>query len=117
MFSKAESSQPELSNNPSQSTTPSPRHRKRLYAFGGIIAILVIASALFVTQVFGSSIELGLNYTVGEKMVYTTTNTVTNQMSNTSINMQTNPTSASYNSTSSIEILSFNDKHKQDRVL
>ena len=40
-------------------------------------------------------------------MVYTTTNTVTNQMSNTSINMETNPISETYNSTGSYEILSF----------
>ena len=103
MFSKADSSQPELSN-----TAPTPsKSRKKLYAFGGIIAIRVIASALFVPQALGSSIELGLNYTVGEKMTYLTTNTVTNQMSNTTINMETTPLSQTYNSTGVYEILGF----------
>ena len=103
MFSKADSSQPEFSN-----TAPTPRKsRKSLYAFGGIIAIVVVASALFIPQALGSSIDLGLNYTVGEKMTYLSTNTVTNQMSNTSINMETNPLTQTYNSTGIYEILGF----------
>ena len=103
MFSKADSSQPELSN-----TAPTPsKSRKKLYAFGGIIAIIVIASALFVPQALGASLELGLNYTVGEKMTYLSTNTVTNQMSNTSINVETNPLTQTYNSTGVYEILGF----------
>ncbi|MBE3116547.1 hypothetical protein IMZ68_05015 [Candidatus Bathyarchaeota archaeon] len=100
MFSKADNSQPELS-------IPSPRHRKRLYAFGGIVAVIVIASALFAPQAIGVSLELGLNYTVGEKMTYLSTNTVTNQMSNTSINVETNPLTQTYNSTGVYEILGF----------
>ena len=81
---------------------------KRLYILiGVIVALLTITVAFLVPQAFGTAIALSLNYTVGEKMVYTTTNTVTNQMSNTSINMETNPISDSYNSTSSYEILSF----------
>ena len=108
MFSKADNSQPDFSNNPRQPTLSIPsKSRKRFCAFGGIIAIIVIASALFVPQALGSSIELSLNYTVGEKMTYLSTNTVTNQMSNTSINMETNPLSQTYNSTGSYEILKF----------
>jgi hypothetical protein len=108
MFSKVDTSQPELSNTQSQSTLSVPRHRRRLYAFAAIIAIIVIAVALFVPPAFSAAIELSLNYTVGEKMTYTTTNTVTNQRSNTSTNIKTNSTSETYNSTGSYEILSFN---------
>jgi len=112
MFSKADNSQPENSNYPSQPTFTIPnKNRKRLYAFGGIIAIIVIASALFVPQALGSFIELSLNYTVGEKMTYQSTNTVTNQMSNTSINVETNPLSQTYNSTGTYEILGFDGEN------
>jgi hypothetical protein len=108
MFSKVDTSQPEPSNTQNQPTSSAPRHRRRLYAFAGIIAIIVIAMAIFVPPAFSASIELSLNYTVGEKMTYTTTNTVTNQNSNTSINIKSNSTSETINSTSSYEILSFN---------
>lgn len=111
MFSKADSSQTNLSDTPNEPALLVPRHRRRLYALAGIIIIAVIASALYVPQAFGTSIGLSLNYTVGEKMVYTTTNTVTNQMRNTSINMETNPLSETYNSTASYEILSFNGEN------
>lgn len=107
MFSKADNSQPNLFETPNQSALPPSKHRKRLYAFGGVIAVIVIASALFVPQALGSSIELGLNYTVGEKMTYLTTNMITNQMSNTTIDMETNPISQIYNSTGTYEILDF----------
>jgi hypothetical protein len=107
MFSKAATPQSELSN-----STPIPsKSRKRRYALGGIIAIVVIASALLVPQAMGSSIELGLNYTVGEKLTYLSTNTVTNQMSNTSINMETNPLTQTYNSTGSYEIIGFDGEN------
>ncbi|MCW4002855.1 MAG: hypothetical protein NWE95_02955 [Candidatus Bathyarchaeota archaeon] len=110
MFSKADSSQP--SNTSTTSALPIPnKGRKRLYTFCGVIAAIVIASALFVPQALGSTIELGLNYSVGEKMLYTTTNTVTNQMSNTTIDVQTNPISETYNSTGSYEILGFDGEN------
>jgi hypothetical protein len=102
MFSKADTSQPELSNTQSQPASSALRHRRRLYAFAAIIAIIVIVMAIFVPPAFSATIELSLNYTVGEKMTYTTTNTVTNQQSNIS-----NPTTATYNSTGTYEILSF----------
>ncbi len=111
MFSTANNPQPEPFDKPSQSTLSIPgKSRRRLYALGGIIAVIIVASALFVPQALGSSIELGLNYTVGEKMTYATTNTVTNQMSNTSINVETTPLTQTYNSTGVHEILSFNDE-------
>ncbi len=105
MFSKADSPQ----TGPSNTTSTPSKKRQRFYAFGGVIVIIVIASALFVPHTLGSSISLGLNYTVGEKMTYLTTNTVTNKMSNTSINAETNPLTQTYNSTGTYEILSFND--------
>jgi len=40
-------------------------------------------------------------------MVYKTTNTITNQMNNASINSAMNPTSANYNSTSAYEVVGF----------
>ena len=60
--------------------------RKKYYAFvTGIIMILVIVTTLFVPQGSGSPMELNLNYSVGEHMVYHTTNTVTNRIVNTSL--------------------------------
>lgn len=103
MFSKTDSAQPEFSN-----TAPIlSKSRKKLYAFSGAIAIIAIVSALFVPQAVGTSLELGLNYTVGEKMTYLSTNTVTNQMTNTSINVETNTLSQTYNSTGAYAILDF----------
>jgi hypothetical protein len=108
MLSKADSAQ--LAVPPATASIPAlsnKRPKKRLYALAaGIIAIAVIAALLFVPQSLGTSIKLGLNYSVGEKMVYDTTNIVTNQMYNTSINMATSPMTESYNSTSSYEVLS-----------
>ena len=75
MFSKADASQPEFSNAQNQSTSSAPRNKRKLYAFAVIIAIIIIIAALFVPPAFSASIELNLNYTVGEKMTYTTTNT------------------------------------------
>lgn len=86
--------------------SPSKNHKK-LYAFSGFMIVIVVASAFFVPQTFGSTIELGLNYKAGEKMMYQTTSTVTNQMTNTSINVQTNPQTQTYNSTVTHEILGF----------
>ena len=111
MFSKADNSQPNLSHSPNQSALSPSKHRKRLYALGGVIAIIVIASAIFVPQALGASLELGLNYSVGEKMTYLSTNTVTNKMSNTSINVETNPLTQTYNSTGTYEILSFDGEN------
>lgn len=111
MFSRADSPPPEFTDKPNQPPLSIPsKSRKRLYALGGIIAIIVIASVLFIPQILGSPIDLGLNYTVGEKMTYLTTNMVTNQMSNTSINAETNPLSQTYNSTGTYEILSFDSE-------
>lgn len=104
MFSKASNSQPEFSP-----TLIRGKSRKRLYAICGAIAIIAIVSALLVPQALGSAIALSLNYTVGEKMTYLTTNVATNQMSNTSINVQTSPQSQTYNSTSTYEVLSSDD--------
>jgi hypothetical protein len=101
MLSKAGNSQTGLSN-------PTPiksKSRKILYALCGTIAIIAIVSTLLVPQVLGSAIALGLNYTVGEKMTYLTTNVVTNQMSNMSINVETSPQSQTYNSTGTYEVL------------
>ncbi len=68
MFSRATSPPPEFTDKPNQPPLSIPsKSRKRLYALGGIIAIIVIASALFIPQILGSPIDLGLNYTVGEK--------------------------------------------------
>ncbi len=106
MFSKADNAKPV----PILAPIPN-KSRKKLYALCGAIAIIIITSALLVPQALGSSIELSLNYTVGEKMTYLTTNTVTNQMSNTSINIATNPTSQSTNSTQTYEVLAFDGEN------
>jgi hypothetical protein len=98
MFSKSGFAQPEGTTTSNQHTLPASGNKKptkKLYALvAGIITIAIIAVALFIPQGVGNSIQLSLNYTIGEKMVYNTTNTITNQMNSTSIDMATNPTSA-----------------------
>ena len=103
MFSNANKSQPELPSSPNDSTLQIPRKsRKRLYALGVIVAVIV-ASALFIPQVqlalpkverdlSGSDtiMQLSLNYQVGEHLIYKTANIITNNLVNGSLPISTN---------------------------
>ena len=60
------------------------RFGKKLYAVVAIVLVAVIAVALLVPQ-GAATIPLGVEYTVGEKMVYNTTETVTTQTANSSL--------------------------------
>jgi hypothetical protein len=98
----------ETSSRPNLQDTAGTKHHKKLYALlAGIILIAVLAAALLIAQGSGSSIQLSLNYTVGEHMVYDTTSTVTGQQSDLSIVSS----STSYNSTEAIDVLSFDGEN------
>jgi len=60
------------------------RFGKKLYALAAIIVVAVIAVALLVPQ-GAATIPLSVEYTVGEKMIYNTTETVTFQPDNTAM--------------------------------
>ena len=72
-----------------------------------VVSIIAILALAVVPQNGDGALQLRLNYVVGEKMTYTTTHTVTNEMMNQSIDIATNPTSANYNSTSTYEVVDF----------
>ncbi|MDI9578932.1 MAG: hypothetical protein QM398_12465 [Thermoproteota archaeon] len=94
---------------PSESKQPAngKKHRRSLYAVLAGLAIVIIAgAALLIPQISASSIELSLNYQVGEHMVYDTTNIITNQMVNTTLAIGAVTNSQSYNSTVIIDIIS-----------
>ena len=88
---------PDAPNQPNNPVSGGKKSRKKLYAMlAGAITIAIIAGALFIAQGSASQIQLSLNYTVGERMVYYTTNVITNQQFNTSINVGGTPSSESY---------------------
>jgi hypothetical protein len=95
---------------PSQTNQRPKKHltHKKFYALlAASIALVAVFAVLIVTQGPASSIQLGLNYTMGEHMVYTTTNIVTNQIYNASIDTGGVTNSNSFNSTSSLDVLNF----------
>lgn len=59
------------------------RFGKRLYALFGVIAVAVIAVALLIPQ-GAATLPLNVEYAVGEKLIYETVETITNELSNTS---------------------------------
>ena len=105
MFKKLISSlpeQPTLSNQ-SELLSTSPKSRKRLYAVLTLVAVVVIAVAFFIPK-SAAAIPLSLNYQVGEKLVYTTTETVTTPVGNIT-------KTGSINSTSSLEVVDFDGEY------
>ncbi len=108
----------EVSNNPSDPTLQIPRKkRKKLFVLGAIVAAILIVLALLVSQgqlalpiaerdLTGSetTMQLSLNYQVGEQMVYKTTNVVTNKLVNGSFPDSIN--NQSYNSTTTLDVIS-----------
>ena len=75
----------------SQEDNTKSTHKKSYALLAGLAIIVIIVAVLLVPQSSAppsssstSSIQLSLNYAVGQHMVYTTTtNVVTNQMGNT----------------------------------
>jgi hypothetical protein len=85
------------------------KHDRKLYAsIVGLAAVLIILAALFIPQSAGSPLELSLNYKVGEHMVYDTTNTVTNQVVNTSLSLPGITNNQSFNSTLTLDVIGSN---------
>ena len=113
-----------IAQNPDALSKPV-KSNKKLFTVLGIIAILVIVACFILIQQnqnnpiipkvtptptpFTGSIPLGLNYAIGEEMVYETKTSV-DQAYNTSINVETSPITQLYNSTLTMRILAFNDQ-------
>jgi hypothetical protein len=90
------------------STAPSePKaNRKKWYILLAALAVIVvIVAALMIPQGSGENMQLSLTYQVGEHMVYKTTNTVTNQIVNTSLSLHGTTNSQSYNSTLTVDVI------------
>jgi len=92
------------------------RFGKKLYAVAAMVVIAVIATALLTPRGI-AIIPLTVNYTVGEKMIYNTTQTVTVHMDNTpmpagQIEPILNTTSTlSFNSTERVEVVDFDGEY------
>jgi hypothetical protein len=87
--------------------------RRKLYVLLAALAVIVviIGGVLLVPPISGSPMQLTLNYTVGEHMVYNTTNIITNQMVNTSLSLSGITNSQSYNSTLTIDVANSNSEN------
>jgi len=91
-----------ISSLPEQHSTSS-KSRKSLYAVLALVAVAVIAVAFFIPK-SSAAIPLGLNYQVGERLVYTTTETVTTPTGNIT-------KAGSINSTSILEVVDFDGEY------
>ncbi len=103
MRSNFDSVAPEPYHSPDQTASISSgtnSSKKKFYAIAAIIAIAVIATALLIPQGLGNSIPLNLDYQVGEKMIYTTTEQV-----------EQNTNSGNFTSTSSLEVVDFDGEY------
>lgn len=112
MHSKANAVPFETLSSPDQpATRPSGfrRFRKKLYAVAAIVVVAVIAVALLVPQ-GAATIPLGVEYTVGEKMIYNTIETITTQMANSSLPPEY-PGETNINSTEIVEVLDFDGEY------
>ena len=110
MFRQENSSLPTSKPNGQQANGK--KHDRKLYAsIAGLAVVLIVLAALFIPQSAGSPMELSLNYTVGEHMVYDSTNIVTNQMVNASLSLPGITNTQSYNSTLTIDIIGSNTEN------
>lgn len=103
---------PSVTSAPSQPalrTSGFKRFGKKLYAVAAIVVVAVIAVALLVPQ-GAATIPLGVEYTVGEKMVYNTTETITTQTANNSLPPE-NPWETSIDSTEIVEVMGFDGEY------
>ena len=88
------------------------KYSRKLYALlTGVAVIIIIIVALMVPQGFGSTLELKLNYAVGDHMVYKTTQIITNQKENTTLSLPPTSTTQSYNSTITIDVTGSNSEN------
>jgi hypothetical protein len=98
---------------PDQPTTQTSKRKfgKKLYAaIAGIIAIAVIIAALLIPQ-GAATIPLEVNYTVGEKMVYNTTETMSQKIYNTTMTTLPTLNDLTINMTSTVEVVDFNGEY------
>jgi len=89
------------------------RFGKKFYAVIAVIAVAIIVSALFIPQ-GAATIPLDVNYTVGEKMVYDTTLTMTFDSSSTTLGSALSslmPNTTSVNAQQTIEVMSFDGEN------
>jgi hypothetical protein len=100
---------PPSPNQPATRPSGFRRFGKKLYAVAAIIVIAIIAVALLVPQ-GAATIPLGVEYTVGEKMVYNTVETITTQMANSSLPPEY-PGETSIDSTEIVEVLDFDGEY------
>ncbi len=84
------------------------KHHKKLYTIAGGLAVLVIiaVTALLIPQGSSSPVQLSLQYTVGDHMVYDISSTVTGQQTGIPLSSPT-----VYNSTISLDVLSFDGEN------
>jgi len=100
---------PSAPSQPALRTAGSKRFGKKLYAIAAIVVIAVIAVALLVPQ-GAATIPLGVEYTVGEKMIYNTVETLTTQMADNSLPPEY-PGETSINSTEIVEVVGFDGEY------
>lgn len=100
---------PSAPSQPALRTAGSKRFGKKLYAIAAIVVIAVIAVALLVPQ-GAATIPLGVEYTVGEKMIYNTAETLTTQMADNSLPPEY-PGEKSINSTEIVEVVGFDGEY------
>lgn len=104
---------PSAPSQPALRTAGIKRFGKKLYAIAAIVVIAVIAIALLIPQ-GAATISLSVEYTVGEKMVYNTTETVTFQPDNAEMPTDQSgqiPNTTNINSTSIVEVLDFDGEY------
>jgi hypothetical protein len=85
---------------PNEISTGIKSSKKKCYALAVVITIAVVATALLIPQGLGNSIPLSLDYQVGEKMIYNTTEQV-----------EQNENSGNITSTSSLEVVDFDGEY------
>jgi hypothetical protein len=103
------SEKPSSPDQPAKRPSRFRRFGKKLYAVAAIVAVAVIAVALLVPQ-GAATIPLGVEYTVGEKMVYNTTETITTQTANSSLPPES-PWETSIDSTEIVEVVDFDGEY------
>ena len=94
-------------------TEVSKKSRKKLYAVAAIVVVAVIVGALLVPQ-GTASIPLNVDYTVGEKMVYDTTLTMSVENFDSALAsglMGTSPSDISMNAQQTIEVIDFDGEY------
>ncbi len=104
MFRKDNSNS--LPSKPNSPQANDKKYDRKLYAsIAALAVVVVVLAALFIPQGAGSSLELSLNYKVGDHMVYDTSTTVTNQVVNTSLSLPGITNNQIFNSTLTLDVI------------